>query len=57
MLDLGKSSLQFQYTEKDDAGTKTSLKANKVKFATSSAIVTPKHVTDEITSYIDKNFP
>jgi hypothetical protein len=57
VLDLGKSSSQFQYTEKDDAGTNTSIKANKVKFATSSAIVTPKHVTDEITSYIDKNFP
>ena len=55
-LDLGKSSSQFQFTEKEGNETLTSVKANKVTFATSPAIVTPQRVTNKITSYIDKYF-
>jgi hypothetical protein len=55
-LDLGKSTSQFQFTEKQGNETLTSVKANKVTFATSSAIVTPQRVTNKITSYIDKHF-
>ena len=55
-LDLGKSTSQFQFTEKQGNETITSIKANKVTFATSSAIVTPQRVTNKITSYIDKHF-
>ena len=55
-LDLGKSTSQFQFTEKEDNETLTSVKANKVTFATSPAIVTPQRVTNKITSYIDKHF-
>ena len=55
-LDLGKSTSQFQFTEKQGNETITSVKANKVTFATSAAIVTPQRVTNKITSYIDKHF-
>lgn len=55
-LDLGKSTSQFQFTEKRGNETATSLKANKVTFATSPAIVTPQRVTNKITSYINKHF-
>lgn len=55
-LDLGKSTSQFQFTEKQGNETLTSVKANKVTFATSPAIVTPQRVTNKITSYINKHF-
>lgn len=55
-LDLGKSTSQFQFTRKQGNETITSIKANKVTFATSPAIVTPQRVTNKITSYIDKHF-
>ncbi|MGM9682388.1 MAG: hypothetical protein ACI3XQ_02190 [Eubacteriales bacterium] len=55
-LDLGKSTAQFQFTEKQDNETLNSLKANKVTFATSPSIVTPQRVTDKITTYINKHF-
>lgn len=55
-LDLGKSSSQFQFTEKEGNETLTSIKANRVTFATSPAIVTPQRVLNKITSYIDKHF-
>ena len=55
-LDLGKSTSQFQFTEKQGNETITSVKANKVTFATSPAIVTPQRVTNKITSYIGKHF-
>lgn len=55
-LDLGKSTSQFQFTEKQGNETITSVKANKVTFATSPAIVTPQRVTNKIMSYIDKYF-
>lgn len=55
-LDLGKSASQFQFTEKQNNETITSLKANKVTFSTSPSIVTPQRVTNKITAYINKNF-
>lgn len=55
-LDLGKSTSQFQFTEKQGNETLTSIKANKVTFATSPAIVTPQRVTNKITSYLNKHF-
>lgn len=55
-LDLGKSSSQFQFTERRDNENVTSLKADRLEFDTSSAIVTPQRVLDVITEYIDKNF-
>ena len=55
-LDLGKSASQFRFTEKQGNETITSLKANKVTFDTSPAIVTPQRVTNKITAYINKNF-
>ena len=53
-LDLGKSTSQFQFTEKQGSETNTALKANKVTFSTSPSIVTPQRVTKKITAYIDK---
>ena len=55
-LDLGKTTSQFQFTEKQNNETTNSVKANKVSFSTSPAIVTPQRVTNEITAYINKNF-
>ncbi len=55
-LDLGKSGSQFQFTEKEGNETLSSVKANKVTFATSPSIVTPQRVTNQITAYIDKHF-
>lgn len=55
-LDLGKSTSQFQFTEKQGNETNTTLKANKVTFSTSPSIVTPQRVTNKITAYIDKLF-
>ena len=55
-IDLGRSSSQFQFTERRDNENVTSLKANRLEFGTSSAIVTPQRVLDVITDYIDENF-
>ena len=55
-LDLGKTTAQFQFTEKQDGETSNSVKANRVTFSTSPSVVTPKRVTDRITSYINDHF-
>lgn len=55
-LDLEKPTAQFQFTEKQDGETSNSGKANQVTFSTSPSIVTPKRVTDRITSYINEHF-
>ena len=55
-LDLGRSSSQFQYTQRQDKETLCSLKAKKVTFSESSPIVTPQYVVDEITAYIDEHY-
>lgn len=55
-LDLGKPTAQFQFTEKQDGETSNFVKANRVTFASSPSIVTPKRVVDRITSYINDHF-
>ena len=56
-VDLGKSSSQFVFTEKQDGELISELKADKVTFTTPSSFPTvPQKVTDCITNYINKNF-
>ena len=56
-VDFGKSKSQFTFTERLDGETITSLKANKVTFATPASFpAVPQRVTNCITNYANKMF-